>query len=124
VKVFGDDYPTPDGTAIRDYVHVEDLADAHVRALDYLAGGGATVGLNVGTGVGSSVMEVIKSTERIGGCTVPMELTARRAGDPMTVYADPTLVRDTLQWSPQHGLETIIETAWRWHSTHPDGLEG
>ncbi len=122
VRIFGSDYPTPDGTAIRDYIHVEDLADAHVQALDHLAGGGPSISLNLGTGVGSSVLDVVNTTERIGGCSVPFEMSPRREGDPISVYADPTLARDTLQFTPRHKLETIIETAWRWHSTHPDGL--
>ena len=123
VGVFGSDYPTPDGTAIRDYIHVEDLADAHVKALDYLAAGGASVGLNLGTGVGSSVLDVIRTTERISGVSVPHEMLPRRLGDPVEVYADPTLVQFTLGWQPTHGLDSIIETAWRWHSTHPNGFE-
>ncbi len=121
VKVFGTDYPTPDGTCIRDYIHVEDLADAHIRSLDHLAQGGATIGLNVGTGVGSSVLDIVRATERISGRTVPIEMAARREGDPVEVFADPTLVRGVLGWVPQHDLETIIGTAWRWHSTHPEG---
>ena len=124
VDVFGTDYPTPDGTCVRDYIHVEDLADAHVRSIDYLAAGGATVGLNVGTGLGSSVLDVIRTTERIGGVTVPVEIGPRRKGDPITVFADPTIVNETLGWKPVHGLETIIATAWKWHSTHPDGIRG
>jgi UDP-glucose 4-epimerase len=123
VGVFGNDYPTPDGTAIRDYIHVEDLADAHVKAIDYLAAGGDSVGLNLGTGVGSSVLDVIHTTERIAGIPVPHEMLPRRAGDPVEVFADPTVVRATLGWEPVHGLDTIIETAWRWHSTHPNGFE-
>ena len=122
VQVFGNDYPTADGTCVRDYIHVEDLADAHVRSLDYLAAGGDTIGLNLGTGLGSSVLDVIRTTERIGDCTVPVEFAPRRAGDPITVYADPTLVSQTLGWKPLHGLDTIIATAWKWHSTHPDGI--
>jgi UDP-glucose 4-epimerase len=121
VQVFGSDYPTPDGTCIRDYIHVEDLADAHVRALAYLADGGATTALNVGTGQGSSVLDVIAATERISGRTVPYEMSPRRAGDPISVYADPTLVRDTLGWQSTFGLDEIIATAWAWHSTHIDG---
>ena len=123
VGVFGSDYPTPDGTAIRDYIHVEDLADAHVKALDYLTAGGESIGLNLGTGVGSSVLDVIHTTERISGVAVPHEMLPRRLGDPVEVYADPTLVQSTLGWQPNHGLDSIIETAWRWHSTHPNGFE-
>ncbi len=122
VQVFGNDYPTADGTCVRDYIHVEDLADAHVRSIDYLAAGGATVGLNVGTGLGSSVLDVIRTTERIGECTVPIEFVPRREGDPITVFADPTVINETLGWKPVHGLDTIIATAWKWHSTHPDGI--
>jgi UDP-glucose-4-epimerase GalE len=121
VQVFGDDYPTPDGTCIRDYIHVEDLADAHVRSIEHLLGGGATTALNVGTGTGSSVYDVIRATERLSGRTVPYEVVDRRVGDPITVYADPTLVRATLGWIPRFGLDEIVESAWRWHSTHLDG---
>ena len=123
VEVFGTDYPTPDGTAIRDYIHVEDLANAHVLSLDYLTGGGASTALNVGTGVGSSVFDVVRATEHIGGLTVPAVLSPRRAGDPVSVFADPTLVHSTLGWSPVHSLDDIISSAWRWHSTHPNGFD-
>ncbi|MCU1500897.1 MAG: galE [Ilumatobacteraceae bacterium] len=119
--VFGDDYPTPDGTCIRDYIHVDDLAVAHVRALDYLAEGKPSTALNVGTGTGSSVMEVIACTARISGLPVPYEITPRRAGDPVSVYADPTLVRETLGWEATMGLEEIISSAYAWHSTHLEG---
>ena len=123
VKIFGNDYPTPDGTCIRDYIHVEDLADAHVRALDYLAGDGDSIALNLGTGTGSSVLEVVRATEHVGGRQVPLEFAPRRDGDPITVFANPSLVRKTLDWVPQHGLDTIIATAWQWHSTHLDGFQ-
>ncbi|MFT3853904.1 MAG: UDP-glucose 4-epimerase GalE [Ilumatobacteraceae bacterium] len=123
LQVFGNDYPTPDGTCIRDYIHVDDLADAHVRALDYLADGGATTALNVGTGQGSSVMEVIEATARISGREVPHEIVGRRAGDPVAVYADPTLVQATLGWQATMGLDEIIASAWAWHSTHVDGYD-
>lgn len=122
VQVFGDDYPTPDGTAIRDYIHVDDLADAHVRALDHLVEGGMTQAVNVGTGVGSSVLEVIRATERISGEKVPYDIVDRRKGDPVAVYADASRARTVLGWKAHHGLDAIIETAWRWHSTHPDGV--
>jgi UDP-glucose-4-epimerase GalE len=121
LQVFGNDYPTPDGTCIRDYIHVEDLADAHVRALAYLDAGGATTALNVGTGCGSSVMDVISAAERVSGRTVPYEIVPRRAGDPVSVYADPTLVRETLGWQATMGLDEIIASAWEWHHTHIDG---
>ena len=120
LQIFGTDYPTPDGTAIRDYIHVEDLADAHVRALDYLASGGSTVALNVGTGVGSSVQEVVDAAERITGRAVPREYVGRRPGDPVVLYSDNQLVKATLGWEPQQGLDEILASAWRWHSTHAD----
>jgi UDP-glucose 4-epimerase len=116
VRVFGTDYPTPDGTCIRDYIHVDDLAAAHLEALDHLAGGGATAAVNVGTGVGSSVLEVIAATEAVAGRPVPHELTDRRAGDPVATFADPTSGEQVLGWSARHGLTEIIETAYRWHS--------
>ena len=90
LQVFGADYDTPDGTCIRDYIHVDDLADAHVKALDYLAAGGATGSVNVGTGVGSSVFDVIRATEAAAGRAVPHDVVARRAGDPVSTFADPT----------------------------------
>ena len=116
LTVFGTDYDTPDGTCIRDYIHVDDLADAHLKAVDHLAGGGATTSVNLGTGVGSSVMEVIKSSERIAGRDVPYTLGPRRAGDPSTTYADPSRAQDLLGWMPKYDLEDIIRTAYAWHS--------
>lgn len=116
VKVFGADYDTPDGTCIRDYIHVEDLADAHVRALDALAGGAATNALNVGTGVGSSVLDVLHATARAAGREVPHELVERRLGDPVVTYADPASAESALGWRARHGLDEIVETAYRWHS--------
>ncbi len=121
VQVFGTDYPTPDGTCIRDYIHVDDLADAHVKALDYLAGGGSTTSLNVGTGVGSSVLDVIRATERISGHAVPYDLVGRRAGDAVATYADPSRIAAVLGWRATRDLDDIIATAWQWHSTHLDG---
>ena len=124
VQVFGDDYPTPDGTCIRDYIHVDDLADAHVRALDHLERGGASEALNVGTGVGSSVLDVIRETERLSARSVPHEIVGRRAGDPVEVYADPGRVHEVLGWKASRGLDEILATAWAWHSSHPRGYEG
>jgi UDP-glucose 4-epimerase len=116
IQVFGTDYPTPDGTCIRDYIHVEDLADAHVRSLDYLANGGESTALNVGTGVGSSVLDVIRATERIGNTTVPMTLAPRRDGDPVTSFAEPSHINKVLGWSAKHDLDSIIRSSWTWHS--------
>jgi UDP-glucose-4-epimerase GalE len=123
VQVFGTDYPTADGTCIRDYIHVDDLADAHVRGLRYLAEGGTTTALNVGTGVGSSVFDVIRATERISGREVPYEVVGRRAGDPVCTYADPTRIAAVLGWRATRDLDDIIASAWAWHSTHLGGFE-
>jgi UDP-arabinose 4-epimerase len=117
VQIFGADYPTPDGTAIRDYIHVSDLADAHLRALGHLAAGGASAALNLGTGSGSSVREVVAAVERIGGRKVPHREVARRPGDPPELVADPALARAQLGWQPRHSdLDTIIGTALAWET--------
>jgi UDP-glucose-4-epimerase GalE len=122
VEVFGTDYPTPDGTAIRDYIHVDDLSAAHVMALRYLEDGGETTAINLGTGVGSSVKQVLDATERISGVRVPQIMSPRRAGDPVQVFADNTTARKVLGWTPVYGLEEIIQSAWTWHSTHINGF--
>jgi UDP-glucose-4-epimerase GalE len=121
LEVFGTDYSTPDGTAIRDYVHVIDLAEAHVSALEYLEGGGETTVLNLGTGVGSSVLEVLASAERAIGRPVPYEAVARRPGDPVALYADTARAKEFLGWTARLGLDEILASAWAWHSTHLDG---
>lgn len=121
IHVYGTDYPTSDGTAVRDYIHVLDLADAHLRALDHLAAGNASAILNVGTGSGASVREVIATTERISGRPVPSVDAPRRPGDAPEVWARADAAQRILGWTPRYGLEEIIETAWRWHSTHPEG---
>jgi UDP-glucose-4-epimerase GalE len=121
LRIFGSDYPTPDGTAIRDYVHVLDLADAHVRALQHLRDGDESAILNLGTGTGSSVLEVIRGLERVTGRKVPIEVVARRAGDPSALWADNALAKRRLGWVPQYDLTAILETAWRWHSRNPEG---
>jgi len=122
LRVFGSDYPTADGTAIRDYVHVVDLAEAHVKALDYLAGGGASTVVNLGTGTGSSVLEVVAEARRASGVDFPVELVARRPGDPVAVYADNARAAGLLGWRPVYALPEIVSSAWRWTSTHPDGF--
>jgi UDP-glucose 4-epimerase len=121
VQVFGTDFPTPDGTAVRDYIHVEDLADGHVRALQHLEGGGASGALNLGTGTGSSVQQVIDLVSEVSGRPVPTEYVGRRAGDPSAVWADNRQATAALDWTPRHGLREIIESAWRWHESHPNG---
>lgn len=117
VEIYGTDYPTPDGTAIRDYIHVTDLGDAHVRALDYLGGGGESRALNLGTGRGYSVREVINAAGKISGHPVPFREVPRRAGDPPVLVADASHAGSMLGWKPQHsGLENILQDAWNWHS--------
>jgi UDP-glucose-4-epimerase GalE len=117
LQIYGTDYPTPDGTAVRDYVHVTDLADAHVSALDYLEAGGENSAFNLGTGRGYSVREVVAAVERIAGRELPRREAAPRAGDPAILVAEPGRSRRLLGWAPQHcDLDTIIATAWRWHT--------
>jgi UDP-glucose 4-epimerase len=122
LKVFGADYDTPDGTAIRDYVHVADLADAHLRALDHLRRGGESSCLNLGTGQGHSVLEVIQTVRRVTHRDVPFEMAERREGDPPRLVADASRVRAVLGWKPKHPeLEDIVRTAWEWMQAHPHG---
>jgi UDP-glucose-4-epimerase GalE len=115
LQVFGADYDTPDGTCVRDYIHVDDLADAHLKALEYLAAGGSTVEVNVGTGVGSSVFDVIRATEAVSGRPVPHDVVGRRAGDPVATFADPARARDLLGWTAERGLDEIVRSAYDWH---------
>ena len=116
VQVFGTDYPTPDGTAIRDYIHVTDLGDAHVKALEYLLAGGDSVALNLGTGNGYSVKEVISAVEKVSGRPVPVQLAPRRPGDPSELVADAVNANQRLGWRSTHSsLENIARTAWQWH---------
>jgi len=116
IDIYGTDYPTPDGTAIRDYIHVTDLAAAHVLALQYLEHGGASIALNLATGQGHSVREVIAAAERVTGRDIARREVERRPGDPPRLVADPTLANRTLGWTPRASdLDTIIATAWAWH---------
>jgi UDP-glucose 4-epimerase len=120
LTVFGTDYPTPDGTCLRDYVHVDDLADAHVAALARLDRPGVGLALNLGTGRPHSVREVIASVERVGGRPVPHAFGPRREGDPPALFADATRARAELGWAPRHvGLDDIVSSAWRWHISRP-----
>ena len=117
VQIFGSDYATPDGTAIRDYIHVQDLAEAHVRAIGYLRDGGESVTLNLGTGQGHTVLEVVKAAERIARRPVPHQIVGRRAGDPPSLVADARRARAVLAWEPKiSDLDSILATAWAWHS--------
>lgn len=118
LKVFGTDYPTPDGTCIRDYIHVTDLAGAHVLALEHLRGAGASGMLNLGTGSGNSVLEVLGAVKRAGGVAVPWESAPRREGDPQALVASAGRAAEVLGWAPQYtDIETIVGTAWRWHAS-------
>lgn len=116
LKVYGTDYPTPDGTAVRDYIHVLDLAQAHERAVAYLDVDSASHVLNLGTGQGASVLEVVSATERASGRQIPMELCARRPGDLAAVWADSTRAENVLGWRAKHSLDDIVASAWQWHS--------
>jgi len=115
VKVFGNDYPTPDGTGVRDYIHVEDLATAHSKAVDHLNAGRDSIALNLGTGRGVSVMEIIRATETEHGRSVPHEFVDRRPGDPATVYADSRLANQVLGWTTTKGINEIVRDAYGWH---------
>jgi len=119
VKIFGADYATADGTAVRDYIHVMDLADAHLRAIDRLAAGTPRQPINLGTGRGQSVREVVDTVARVGGRTVPVVESPRRPGDPPELVAAPARARDVLGWTPRYSdIETIVRHAWAWHDTH------
>lgn len=123
LKLFGNDYPTPDGTCIRDYIHVADLADAHIRAIGQL--GDRSVTYNLGNGQGFSNLEVIQSVERVSGRAVPWDWAPRREGDPSVLVADSSRIRQDTGWTPRFAdLETIIETAYCWRVAHPEGYGG
>ncbi|WP_312938561.1 UDP-glucose 4-epimerase GalE [Oscillibacter sp.] len=124
ISIFGDDYPTPDGTCIRDYVHVCDLARAHILALNYLAAGGESDAFNLGSGAGFSVRQVLEEARRVTGHSIPARIRPRRAGDPARLVALADRARVVLGWVPEYGdLCAILQTAWDWHRTHPDGYE-
>jgi UDP-glucose 4-epimerase len=122
VAVFGGDYETRDGTCVRDYIHVADLAEAHALALDYLRGGGASTAVNLGNGQGYSVLEVVEAARRVTGREIKVEVQARRPGDPSHLVADAERARALLGWRPRRpGLEAIIGSAWEWHTARPMG---
>lgn len=122
VSVFGGDYPTPDGTAIRDYIHITDLCSAHTLALEYLRRSGQSEFINLGNGHGYSVMEVIETARRVTGREIESRIEPARAGDPTRLVADARKAREVLGWQTQYPeLETIIRTAWEWHQSHPEG---
>lgn len=123
VVVFGTDYPTPDGTCVRDYIHVEDLCEAHITAMHALRPGDARF-YNLGIGKGYSVKEVIDSVERVTGKKVPVEYGPRRPGDPAALYANAEKIRTELGWSARHtSIDDVVATAWNWHKNHPKGYE-
>ncbi|QID19032.1 UDP-glucose 4-epimerase GalE [Nitrogeniibacter mangrovi] len=122
LQVFGDDYPTPDGTGVRDYIHVVDLAKGHVRAVERLMSGHGVLTLNLGTGRGYSVLDVVKAFERASGRPVPYRIAPRRPGDIAMCYADPAAAVRELGWRAEHGLDAMCEDAWRWQSRNPEGF--
>ena len=123
VSIFGTDYPTKDGTCVRDYIHVTDLAQAHILAMDYLMGGGKSDIFNLGNGVGFTVREVIETARKVTGHPIPAVEEGRRAGDPAVLIASSQKAKDVLGWKPCHdSLEEIIASAWAWHKSHPDGF--
>jgi len=125
IRVFGNNYPTPDGTPIRDYIHVTDLADAHIRALGYLRSGGPSDFLNLGTGRGYSVLEVIECVREITGREIPLHIESPRPGDPARLIADPARAKAVLGWQPVvSDLPSIVRSAWNWRLTHPHGYAG
>jgi UDP-glucose-4-epimerase GalE len=123
LEVFGDDYPTPDGTCLRDYIHVSDLADAHVKALETITATDSSVAYNLGTGRPHSVRQVIDTVGQVAGRNVPWKLGVRRPGDPAVLCAAASKAQAELRWTPRMPeLETIVRTAWEWHRLHPDGF--
>ena len=119
LQIFGTDYPTPDGTCIRDYIHVNDLASAHVKALEHLAAGEPSLAVNVGTGTGASVREVLSTVEKITGKPVPHNTAPRRPGDPPALVANPAKAESLLGWKATRGLQEIVNTAWNWMQKQP-----
>ena len=124
IGIFGDDYPTADGTCIRDYIHVRDLAEAHLLALEHLEKTGESGVFNLGSGDGYSVKEIVDTARRITGREIPAKIEPRRAGDPSVLIASNKKAAEVLGWKPTRGLEQIIADAWTWHSGHPGGYEG
>ena len=124
ISIFGDDYPTKDGTCVRDYIHVTDLAQAHILAAEYLMAGGKSDIFNLGNGVGFTVKEVVDVARAVTVHPIPARIVPRRAGDPAQLIASSDKAKSVLGWNPQHAsLEEIIASAWKWHSTHPNGYE-
>lgn len=124
IQIFGDDYPTADGTAIRDYIHISDLSQAHLLALKHLRNNGQSEFINLGNGGGYSVKEVVEAARKVTGKTIEARVAPRRAGDPSRLIADAKKAREILGWKPQFpAIETIIKSAWDWHETNPNGYQ-
>ncbi|EWH21364.1 UDP-glucose 4-epimerase GalE [Bacillus haynesii] len=124
IMIFGDDYPTPDGTCIRDYIHVMDLVDAHILAVERLRNGGESAVYNLGNGTGFSVKEVVETARKVTRCPIPAEVAERRAGDPAQLIASSEKAVKELGWQPKYAeLETIIDSAWKWFKAHPNGYQ-
>lgn len=124
ISIFGNDYDTKDGTCVRDYIHVNDLAQAHILAMKYLCDGNDSNIFNLGNGVGFTVKEVVETARKVTGHPIPAKEEPRRAGDPSMLIASSAKAREVLGWNPQYAdLETIIDTAWNWHKSHPNGYQ-
>ena len=122
ISIFGTDYDTKDGTCVRDYIHVNDLAQAHILAMKYLCDGNDSNIFNLGNGVGFTVKEVVETARKVTGHPIPAKEEPRRAGDPSMLIASSAKAKEVLGWNPQYAdLETIIGTAWKWHKSHPNG---
>jgi UDP-glucose 4-epimerase len=121
LAIFGADYDTPDGTGVRDYLHVEDLAEGHVAALAHLRGGAGSLTVNLGTGRGISVLELVRAFERASGRSVAYRIAPRRAGDVASCYADPTLAERLLGWKARRDLDAMCIDSWRWQAANPNG---
>lgn len=121
ITIYGDDYQTADGTCIRDYIDMEDLIDAHIKALEYLKSGGKSDAFNLGSSKGYSNLEVLETARKVTGCEIPSQTGERRAGDPDALVADATRAGQVLGWSAKHDIEHIITNAWQWHRNHPKG---
>ena len=122
VTIFGDDYPTPDGTCIRDYLDVMELADAHLRAVDYLRGGGGSEVCNLGNGTGFSVRQMVEAARRVTGRDIAVSIGARRPGDPARLVASAERAAEVLGWTARADIDSIIASAWSWHSRNPEGF--
>jgi UDP-glucose 4-epimerase len=123
LSVFGDDYNTPDGTGVRDYIHVMDLAQGHVKAIEKIQTFTKVMTINLGTGQGYSVLEMIKNFEKASGKSIPYAITPRRAGDIATCYADPSYAKEILDWEAVHGVYKMCEDSWKWQNNNPNGYK-